>query len=283
MNTRSELTYPSLDGTQLNAVHESPEGPIKGLVLMTHGLPSDKEEGGFYTRMAERLSTGGYASLRFDFRGCNDDPESALPNLAPASLLMDMEASRAILLGLHPPGMPLHLVATSASGGIAIYWVLSSRHGVASVNLMAPVLDYWMECVGTRRPSTGLPQLNSEELAELQHTGVLRAGEGYGREFIEQARFLPVPHLSASLASRILVFHGTADSLVPIDISRSFVHDNPGARLLEMEGCDHGFAAPGDDELTFPETLNNHEVVYRSLLKRLDQGGGSDSDGHEDA
>ena len=61
--------------------HEIPnQAVLRGsdsLVVMSHGISTDKEEDGLYTEFAEHLLAPTFDSVRFDFRGHGD---SAIPS-----------------------------------------------------------------------------------------------------------------------------------------------------------------------------------------------------------
>ena len=63
------LKIPSTDGIVLDARLTHTAGPSKGIIMISHGITSNKEEGGLFTQLAIQLAQAGYDSLRFDFRG----------------------------------------------------------------------------------------------------------------------------------------------------------------------------------------------------------------------
>ncbi|WP_243640334.1 alpha/beta hydrolase [Streptacidiphilus pinicola] len=65
-----DTEFRSLDGTRLSGtltMTTTTMAPVGGVVL-AHGSGVTREEGGFFTRLAEGLAAAGVASLRFDLR-----------------------------------------------------------------------------------------------------------------------------------------------------------------------------------------------------------------------
>jgi hypothetical protein len=59
------------------------------------------------------------------------------------------------------------------------------------------------------------------------------------------------------------------DSAVKLEYSRKFCKKSSKVDLIEIEGTEHGFAKPGDDELTDPVTIENHMKVYKIIMQAI--------------
>lgn len=63
----TKINFKSYDGTKLVGIYRAPESvSLKGIFLLIHGIPSEKDEWGFYKDMAIELELNGYASFRLD-------------------------------------------------------------------------------------------------------------------------------------------------------------------------------------------------------------------------
>jgi uncharacterized protein len=66
------LTLTSVDGIPLDAAVHAPSGAHIGTVVQVHGITGEKDEGGMFVRLADRLAEGGFSVVRFSFRGHGD-------------------------------------------------------------------------------------------------------------------------------------------------------------------------------------------------------------------
>jgi len=62
-------TFRTLDGLHLVGTFVGPDGSSDLAVVLVHGGGVTREEGGFFTRLADGLAEAGVASLRYDLRG----------------------------------------------------------------------------------------------------------------------------------------------------------------------------------------------------------------------
>lgn len=69
-----------------------------------------------------------------------------------------------------------------------------------------------------------------------------------------------------------LLLHGTADRHVAVESSRAAVQRIPNAELMEFEGAAHGFAVPGDDDLSDPRTREWQSRAIEKVVTWLGQG-----------
>lgn len=250
MSTEALIEFSGADGVQLVGVWTQPASPT-AVVLMTHGLPSDRDEWGFYSGMSQYLASAGVASFRFDFHCCGESGGGAFEMLTMSAMKNDMDAAARILT--ERSLAKRYMVATSASGGIAWDWLQGADLAVERLFLMAPVLNYQYEVFGQ------LPR--GAELASVQ------TDNGYGLGMANDAvRFDPVALGTAKFP--VTIFHGTADTVVPFHGSAE-ASERTSAELVAVDGVDHGFAALGDEDLSWPETKRNHRYIYEELLRRI--------------
>ena len=107
------LTLTSRDGLQLPGIIWLPEGDIRGMIQITHGMT---EHIGRYAALAEQLTANGFAAAGFDLRGHGKNPAAA--NCASfgengwAASLQDMHLMRTLLAEQYPD-VPLFLLGFS--------------------------------------------------------------------------------------------------------------------------------------------------------------------------
>ena len=66
-----------------------------------------------------------------------------------------------------------------------------------------------------------------------------------------------------------LTVHGTADSIVPDDLSVRYHRCNERSELLRIEGADHGFAEPDDEDFSSAVTAANVDRVFSAVVAWL--------------
>jgi uncharacterized protein len=85
------LNVTALDGRRLAATLVDP-GAAGRAVVLVHGGGVTREEGGFFTRLADGLAGARVASLRFDLRG-HGRSEGRLEDLTLAAVLNDIRVA----------------------------------------------------------------------------------------------------------------------------------------------------------------------------------------------
>lgn len=259
-------TFSSYDGAVLEGTLTVVPNPIGG-ALLVHGILSDRNELGFYKRMSREFAAHGIASFRFDYRchGSNQIPSEEFSLLG---IVNDIDAAYEVLshsIG-HDNFLSI-LVGTSFGGGVSAYWANRTR-AIDLLFLCAPVLRYEEdinEYAGNWRKD-----INTRGFAE--YAGEMQIG---------RALFNEVPHIDAvealrSLSCPVIIFHGTDDEDVPIASSERVKSDK--VKLVYIDGVGHGFGIPGDEDLTHPETLAKHNLVYSMMLAEIQKMLGQEKD-----
>ena len=238
----------------------------------------DREEQGFYTKLAEFLERSSIASFRFEWRCHGHDGSRPLTELTLSGILNDIESAvRCAVESANRPA-PVTLVAQSFSGGMAMEAGRRSPDVVTKTILMAPVLDYVYEYVeatgrgerGTAGTSKGSRAgLFSEAAVELDRDGYLLSWrKTFGRAIVNEFFAFEVE----PPARNCWILHGDVDTGVDIVTSRRYASTYPAVGLVEFPGMEHGFAAPDDDDLVSPETADNYRVVFEEVARIMLDG-----------
>ena len=267
--TLERIQFASFDGTQLAGIMTVPASPAWAVALLTHGLPSDKDEWGFYTDLADHLASAGVQSLRFDFRYCGDSEAGELRAISLAAMWNDIDAAARVATESVDHASPFFIIATSASGGIALQWMNDRPERVAHAFLMAPVLDYSYEVFGRVRPEVlETSKVDDAVFASLTDTGKVSDEIPYGRWMVNDARRFDGVSEVRRTTSPVSVFQGTEDSVVPLHLTQTMLAGST-VELVTIADADHGFAVRGDDDLLHPETKENHRRVYAMVTDRM--------------
>ncbi len=265
------INFSSYDGTSLVGVLTKPTGGASHALLMCHGLPSDKNEYGFYTDMSNFMAERGIASFRFDFRYNGESQKGALSSITLSELINDVESAYWILRENLDINASISVVGTSCGGGVSAAWCGIFGRKISQVFLMAPVLDWVYEVTGKQKEkcSDHFVQLAAQDVDELKSKGKLNPDVGYGYQMVNEASLFDFAREVQGLSCRITIYHGENDTVVPFDISGKYSRDLDNVDLVAISGCDHGFSVGDDDDLTSPETKDNHMLVYTDMFKRI--------------
>lgn len=253
----------SFDGTKLEGVMSVPSQGSRPLVILVHGITSNRDELGLYSGLAEHLAEKGLTCFRFDYR-CHGVNSEAIENMTLAGIINDIEAACSYSSILLQPTW-IHAIGMSFGGGLTAFWAATTQIPVKSIVLLAPVIDYQEDIVGQHNliEDNLLSQPARKELATKGH--LITDGIQYGRSLLNE-----IPHINGivglkRLKCKSLILHGDADSIVPYESSVSFARLNKKCKLVNVPGTDHGFGIPGDEDLTSPDTKAHHAKVFEII------------------
>ena len=215
------------DGLRLDAGIDVPEDP-RGTAVLLHGIPSisPPEPGDTgYPGLAERFAAEGWAAAWGDMRAVRRSPGYFSIEGWVKDALAIVDAARAAAA----PG-PVVLVGSSAGGAVSTEAVRRGAPVDALVLLAAPA--EWLS------------------FAEDPEMGVLRVRAGAGMELAPETLEDPAQWAAefenvttevsvAEVRVPVLVVHGTADDVVPVDHAARIAAAARGAQLEIIEGAGH--------------------------------------------
>jgi pimeloyl-ACP methyl ester carboxylesterase len=150
----------------------------------------------------------------------------------------------------------------SFGGGLTAFWAATTMIPVASIVMLAPVIDYEDDVLGQH----GLivrGKLTERAANRLRKNNFLEIdGIHYGRALLNELRFISGVEGLRRLKCDSRILHGDADSIVPYASSERFVKLNDRCRLVNIAGTDHGFGVGDDEDLSSAETKEKHREVY---------------------
>lgn len=244
----------TLDGLRLAATLVEPDAPVTSAVVLVHGGGVTREEGGFFTRLADGLGEAGVASLRFDLRG-HGDSEGRQEELTLSTILNDIAVAMAHVRD-STGATRTSLVGQSFGGGICGYYAAKRPDEVARLVLLCPQINYKRRTIDSRSYWTN-DQLDDDVAAELTQRGFIQFNPTlrHGRPILNEVFWLQ-PHTAlAEIVAPTLIVHGTKDTFVPIDSSRRAAAQLTAPHeLLEIEGAQHGFAVHDDPGYLDPQS-----------------------------
>ena len=273
-STTRQVEVRSLDGLRLRgtlAVPSSARGPA---VVLVHGGGVTREEGGFFARLASGLAESGQPSLRFDFRA-HGESEGQGEDLTIAGVTNDIRAAVTHVREVTGSG-PVGLIGASFGGGISAFFAAQYPDQVRRLVLFNPLLDYKIRFIDDK-PEWDGDQISEQAGQKLTIQGFLAHSPTFrlGRALLNEIFYLNPRQALSGLTAPTLLVHGTRDTFVPIESSRAAVGQitNAEARLIEIDGAQHGFAVHDDPLYREPQTQQWQASVIRSVAAWLTESG----------
>lgn len=269
MPTSDSVTLRTLDGLRLAGTLVSPAAPASHGVVLVHGGGVTREEGGFFSRLAAGLAAAGVASLRFDMRG-HGESEGRQEELTLTTILNDIRVAVDRLRSATTAG-GITLLGASFGGGICAYYAAKRPADLSRLVLFNPQLDYKWRTIDTRSywADDSISDEAARQLTEhgfIQFTPTLR----HGRPLLNEVFWLHPHEVLGEVRAPTLLVHGTRDTFVPIESSRSAVRKFLApCELVEIEGSQHGFAMHDDPEYLDPQSQKWQAFVIRTVTEWL--------------
>ncbi len=260
-----ETVFRSLDGLRLRGTFVSPTSPDGHAAVLVHGGGVTRHEGGFFTRLAVGLAAKGVASLRFDFRA-HGESEGRQEELTISGIVNDIWAAVDHLQGL-AGSQPVNLIGASFGGGISAFFASRYPKRIRGLVLLNPLLNYKKRFIDDK-PYWSNDHISEEAGRELAEHGFIAHSLSFklGRALLNEVFYLQPHQAMKDLTIPTLIVHGTADTFVPIASSREYVgHIKAEARLVEIDGAQHGFAVHDDPQYLNPQTRKWQASVIHSV------------------
>jgi alpha-beta hydrolase superfamily lysophospholipase len=269
MLRKHETNLDSLDRLRLSATFVEPEAPADRVVVLVHGGGVTRQEGGFFTRLADGLAEAGVASLRFDLRG-HGESEGRLEELTLTAVLNDIRVAVEQVRAL--AGVTrVSLLGASFGGGICAYYASKRPAEVDRLVLLNPQLDYKRRTVDNT-PFWENDHLKPEAATKLTEQGYLAFSPTlrHGRAIFHEVFWFDLDEAIGQIAAPTLLVHGTRDTLVPIESTlRALPRFRAEHRMVKVEGAQHGFAVHEDPQYLNPQSQQWQAFVIRTVTEWL--------------
>ena len=206
------------------------------LVIVCHGFTGSKEGGGGATAMADALAGRGFATLLFDFTGCGES-EGLWEEI---TLTRQVEDLAAVVRWARSKGYRRITLNGRSFGGATVLAYAAADERIAAVCTWAAVARPLPLFQSFARCGADLEGTAEDRIALLDDSGTV----GLPRRFFQDLQRYDLPGCAAQLAPRpLLLIHGTADEVVPVEDGR-LLYDRAGEpkELSLIEGADHRFS-----------------------------------------
>lgn len=249
MSRESTIQIATPDGFILEGELVTPSSSQHGCAVLSHGINSHRQEYlDMFPILASKLSDMGWASLRFDFRGHGDSEGTSLDFSVIGQIIDLRSVVSKIRNDFDWRGQPLGFVGVSFGGGAGVLWD-ASEDVFTKLALFAPVLSYRATFLEPTTP-WGWKNFSSVALESANSKGYVLVDDEFklSARLLEEMRLLDPEKALQANAHKALVIHGTADSLVPCDVTAALSSRYPEITVDIVHGMEHGLYYEGDPD-----------------------------------
>ena len=229
-----QITFDNHLGEQLAGTLHRPEGGDSQVgVVLGHCFTCSRHTS-ILRDLAESLAEAGFVALRFDFSG-NGQSQGVFSESTYSKQIGQVKAGMGLL---REQGVQWTGLAGHSLGAVVAVLTAAEQDEVGAV------------CAFAGRISGLTPRhfLSSQQIEELDRTGSVHF-QSRGRalklkdEFFSDAGRYQLPKIVAGLKVPLLVVHGDADEIIPVEEAYKARDANPDTVALEiLPGADHMFS-----------------------------------------
>ena len=231
--------FTNADGLKLCGILTKPQKETEKCIILCHGITVTKEEGGIFTKLAERLAENDFAVFRFDFRGHGESEGNSI-DLTITGEKKDLEA--AVKFMQDSGYKDFGITVASFGGGAVSLFVAEHRNLIKALVLWNAVIDYH----SILQPELPWPKENfgKEAMKKLETQGYIEIGSRkfkVGKVLFSELKQLEPWKGIQNLEIPILFIHGNKDNYVPYEDSVKYSKLFNNTKLETIQGGEHGF------------------------------------------
>lgn len=232
------FTFEGHGGHKLAARLDMPEGPHLATAIFAHCFTCSKDITAA-RRISARLTTMGYAVLRFDFTGLGHS-EGEFENTSFSSNVADLMAAHAALCARD---MKPTLMIGHSLGGAAVLKATAQLAGIKAV-----------VTIGAPADVTHVTHNFAAALTEIKANGVAEVDLGgrpfrISQDFVDDLSSVSMKEAIHNLHAALLVLHGPRDAVVGVDnAAQIFMAAKHPKSFVSLDDADHLITRPDDAE-----------------------------------
>jgi pimeloyl-ACP methyl ester carboxylesterase len=240
-----KISFTNCRGDTLSGVlHHAQMHSARGAVILCHGMESDKNSQKLVF-LSRELARRGILALRFDFSYVGDS-SGKFEDITYSGEVEDLQAAYALLGSRHAGKTAI--LGSSMGGTVALMFAAREPAAAALVTVSAPLHpEKFPHRILTRA-----------QLRDWRERGfILYNGQRLNVALLQDLENIDVRACARKVACPVLILHGDADVVVPVEEAYE-LHDclTGSKRLSILHGADH--------------RLSNPEMMRRTLSEALD-------------
>lgn len=269
MKKHFEIT--AADGCRLPATYSgSSSSTPAGVVILSHGIFSDRAEQGRFDRQVVMLNRIGFATLQYDFRG-HGAHGTPMREVTVSGMVLDLQAAASWVRDSYP-AVACHWVAASFGAAICLLYLQLMQNATPQrIVFLNPVLDFRSTILPRMAAFTeASATVDASEVGTDIYLSAL-AGGLLRPTFLVELQLLDPAISLRSLSSPARIIHGTGDRIVPYDVTRELAGPSTMVDFQTIPEADHGFTLPADEQTSFD--LISEWLTNRNPTERHSQDG----------
>ncbi len=237
-----KVSFKTSDNFTLCGIWHMPKTETKKVIILAHGLSVTKDEDGIFTELAEILMQAHIAVFRFDFRGHGESGGKSV-DMTIAGELLDLHAA------VHEVGKQdfesVGLLGASFGGGIATLFAQDFQTQLQALCLWNPCLNYDHTLINPTLPwIADRNDIRKEEIKTQRWTTVGSRNFVIGKDLYDEMYKIFPYEAMEHIIIPTCILHGTADTYVPYEDSKSYANALMHGEFISIEGGVHGFKKP---------------------------------------
>jgi len=227
------ISFKNSRGDTLSGVLHHPAGTkTNGAVILCHGMESDKNSDKLVF-LSQALAERGLLTLRFDFAYVGES-SGRFEDITYSGEVDDLKAAYALMQNRQPGKTAL--LGSSMGGSVALLFAAQEPTVAALVTVAAPV-----------HPEN-FPRriLTREQIHKWREQGfTIYNGQRLNVSLLEDLQRIDVPASARKINCPVLILHGDADEVVPVEEAYELHGCLPNSkRLTILRGTDHRLSDP---------------------------------------
>ncbi|MGE5216100.1 MAG: alpha/beta hydrolase [Chloroflexota bacterium] len=239
------ISFGNRRGNTLSGViHHPSAGDTGGAVILCHGMESDKNSEKLVF-LGRQLAQSGVLTLRFDFSYVGES-SGKFEEITYSGEVDDLQAAYALIQS-HRPGKTA-ILGSSMGGTVALLFAAQEPKVAGLVTVAAPL-----------HPEK-FPRriLTASQLQEWRERGFISYhGQRLNVSLLDDLDRLNVPAAARNVSCPVLILHGDADEVVPVEeayeLSACLANSK---RLSILKDTDHRFSNPAVMQQAVEEALD---------------------------
>jgi alpha/beta superfamily hydrolase len=254
-------------GQKVSGVLHVPDGEIPPVVVMCHGFTGDRDENGLFVHATRSFCEGGFAVLRFDFRGSGES-EGEFEDVTISGDVADFKSALDFVLEKSVGRGRLGVLGLSLGSVVS---VLGWDERVKAMVLWSPASNFGETCA-RRLGREMVKQIERRGFYDLQKppsSGAIRTRFRVSRRFCQEAMKIRLVDDIKSVKCPVLIVQGTRDDVInPHDSQELYNMANQPKMIRLIKGADHTYHHPKHEEEAVQASI---EWFKKWLKRRMDE------------